>query len=109
VTVPRGFDAITLGRLRQIPLETAWAVLAFEVRTDPSYKPKKDSDSRRWHLTSSRGDFELLTTGLKWYDTRARRGGGGAIDLTMHLLGLSFVEAVNFLIDAAGSHGSYRP
>jgi hypothetical protein len=109
VTVPRGFDAITLARLRQMPLERAWAALAFRVRADPSYKPVKDSASRRWHITSSRGDFELLTTGLKWYDIRARRGGGGAIDLTMHLLGLSFVESVKFLIEAAGSHGAYRP
>lgn len=109
MTVPRGFDAITLSRLRQIPLDMAWADFAFQVRADPSYKPKKDSGSRRWHFTSSRGDFELLTTGLKWYDTRAHRGGCGAIDLIMHLLGLSFVEAVNFLIDSAGRRGLYRP
>jgi hypothetical protein len=109
VTLPRGFDAITLARLRQIPLETAWAVLAFQAKADSSYRPTKDLSSRRWHITSAGGDFELLTTGLKWYDTRACRGGGGAIDLTMHLLGISFVEAVKFLNAAAGSHGSHRP
>ncbi len=43
------------------------------------------------------GEFEILTTGPKWYDTRARAGGGGAIDLAMHVLGLSFVDAVKRL------------
>jgi hypothetical protein len=32
--------------------------------------------------------------GPKWYDTRKEQG-GGAIDLTMHLFRLSFVDAVN--------------
>ncbi len=25
------------------------------------------------------------TSGAKWYDTSAKKGGGGAIDLTMHV------------------------
>jgi hypothetical protein len=37
--------------------------------------PVKDADSRRWHVHTTQGDFEILTTGLKWYDTRARKGG----------------------------------
>jgi hypothetical protein len=41
--------------------------------------------------------FELLVTGPKWYDTRAERGGGGAIDLAMYILRLSFVDAVKRL------------
>ncbi|MBZ3343388.1 hypothetical protein IPR00_22095, partial [Xanthomonas perforans] len=40
------------------------------------------------------GVVELLATGPKWYDTRAEKGGGGAIDLAMHLLRLDFVSAV---------------
>ena len=43
------------------------------------------------------GEFEILTTGTKWYDTRAKKGGGGAIDLAMHVLRLSFVDAVRRL------------
>jgi hypothetical protein len=30
---------------------------------------------------TTQGDFEILTTGLKWYDTPARKVGGGAIGL----------------------------
>ncbi|WP_440525430.1 hypothetical protein [Serratia nevei] len=43
------------------------------------------------------GGVELLATGPKWYDTRAEKGGGGAIDLAMHLLRLDFVSAVKRL------------
>ena len=49
------------------------------------------------YASTALGDFEILTTGVKWYDTRACAGGGGAIDLAMHVLGLSFVDAVKRL------------
>nr|WP_254176670.1 hypothetical protein [Pseudomonas aeruginosa] len=39
----------------------------------------------------------LLVTGAKFFDTRADKGGGGAIDLAMHLLRLDFVAAVKRL------------
>ena len=48
---------------------------------------------------------EILTTGPKWYDTRARKGGGGAIDLAMHVLGVSFVDAVKQLTAAPRGYG----
>jgi hypothetical protein len=41
---------------------------------------------------------ELLANGVKWYDTRTQKGGGGAIGLTMHLFRLSFVDAVKRLL-----------
>ena len=56
-------------------------------------------------FAASRGEFEILTTGLKWYDTRAKKGGGGAIDLAMHVLGLSFVDAVKLLTERARLRG----
>ena len=59
-------------------------------------------------VSTVRGEFEILTTGAKWYDTRVRLGGGGAIDLAMHVLGLSFVDAVKHLINAADQHGPDR-
>jgi hypothetical protein len=51
------------------------------------------------------GEFEILTTGVKWLDTRANKGGGGAIDLAMHVLHLSFVDAVKLLIEGGQRHG----
>ena len=97
--VRRLFDTVTLARLQAIPAEVALVRLATEVKPDRTFRPNKDSASRRWQVLTERGDFEILTTGPKWYDTRARRGGGGAIDLAMHLLGLGFVDAVRHLTE----------
>jgi hypothetical protein len=42
----------------------------------------------RLYVSSPEGAaWELLVTGPKWFDTRAGKGGGGGIDLVMHLLG----------------------
>lgn len=103
------FSPATLARLRDQPSEAVLARLAIDVKADPTFLPIKDVRSRRWHVHRTHGDFEILTTGLKWYDTRAGKGGGGAIDLAMHLLGLSFVEAVRYLANQGGTHGADRP
>lgn len=93
----RSFSPATLTRLREIPASDTLAMLASHVKLDPTYTPVKTDQSCRWHASTERGDFEILTTGVKWYDTRAGRGGGGAIDLAMHVLGVSFVDAVKRL------------
>ena len=77
----RSFGAATLTRLREMPAGDALAFVAIHVKADPTYLPLKTDLSRRWHVHTVRGEFEILTTGPKWYDTRARQGGGGAIDL----------------------------
>jgi len=91
--VRRGVDRATLARLRATWSEDALALLAIDLKADRDYRPIKDQASRRWHAHTERGDFEILTTGHRWYDTRARKGGGGAIDLVMHVGDLSFVDA----------------
>lgn len=88
---------MTLRRFREIPSADVLAALAEHLKADPTYVPVKDGSSRRWHVHTDRGDFEILTTGLKWFDMRAEKGGGGAIDLVMHMMGLPFVDAVKFL------------
>ena len=105
----RAINRSTLGRLREIPSAVALARLALHLKADTTYLPVKDADSRRWHAQTSVGDFEILTTGTKWYDTRAKTGGGGAIDLAMHVLEVSFVEAVKLLVDWERSHGPDHP
>lgn len=68
-------DAIELRRLREIPLD---AVLeSFGARRDP-----KDL-RRNWRLDHHR----ITVTGDKFYDHDSAVGGGGAIDLALHLLG----------------------
>jgi hypothetical protein len=88
-----------------MPSEDALALLAIYYKADTTYVPAKDPRSRRWHARTAAGEFELVTTGQKWWDTRAGKGGGGAIDLAMHLLQLSFVEAVKFLVERGHPHG----
>ena len=101
----RRFSAATLDRLRDLEIEITLEVIATMVKADPAFIPTKDARTRRWNIHTERGDYEILTTGCKWYDTRARVAGGGAIDLTMHLLGLSFVDAVKRLNVHVGSDG----
>jgi hypothetical protein len=104
----RSFSPVLLTQLRQMPAGDALPLVAIDVKADPTYLPIKTGRSRRWHVRGARGQFEILTTGPKWYDTRARRGGGGAIDLAMHILGLSFVDAVKHLTTAAAQNGPDR-
>lgn len=95
------FSPATLTSLRDIPSEKVLTLLAIYCKPDPLYVPNKDPRSRRWHVRTVSGEFEILTTGsAKWYDTRAKKGGGGAIDLAMHLLQISFADAVKLLTEA---------
>ncbi len=108
--VRRSFSPTLLANLRELPSEAVLARLAIELKPDVTFTAVKDAGSRRWHAYTARGDFEILTTGPKWYDTRAHKGGAGAVDLTMHVLGLSFVDAVKRLIaQIGGSDGSDHP
>ena len=85
-----------LESLRRMQSEQVLRRLAIHVKPDPTFVPRKNLGSRRWHVLTQRGDFEIVTTASLWYDTREKLG-GGAIDLAMHLLGVSFVEAVRHL------------
>lgn len=97
----RTFDDEDLARLRAVPLERAVQLLDLELRRDRHFAPVKDAGTERWHVSVGGGVYELLVTGTKWFDARVSKGGGGAVDLTMHLLGLDFVAAVKRL-KAAG-------
>jgi hypothetical protein len=100
----KSFGAATLARLRATPSDEALEWLAIHRKADPTYKPIKDPGSHRWHILTACGEFEIVTTGVKWYDSRAKKGGGGAIDLAMHVLQVPFVEAVKIL----GANGAGR-
>ena len=101
----KAFSAAALARLRQTPSEEVLSSLAIHCKADPTYQPIKDPGSRRWCVRTGCGEFEILTTGVKWYDPRARTGGGGAIDLAMHILQVPFVDAVRILTTRIDAHG----
>lgn len=93
----RVIDEAELVRWRALDASVALVALAQFAKRDASFDPIKNSCTTRWHCRAEGRDFELLLSGTKFFDTRAEKGGGGAIDLTMHLLGVDFKAAVHVL------------
>lgn len=86
-----------LARLRELSCSQVLPLVCTFVKMDPDFTPIKNRYTQRWHLNVEGRDFELLTTGPKFFDTNAKSGGGGAIDLVMHLTGLTFKQSVKRL------------
>ena len=81
------------GKMREIDLHDVCDALALE------WDPK----DKAW-----RGEAVKITIGDgaksgKWFDHRAEKGRGGAIDLAQHVLGTDFNGALAFLADRFGS------
>jgi hypothetical protein len=100
----RSFPDALLAELRSLPLAKALGALDYHVSVDRSFEPVKDARSERWIVSGERGVTELIVTGPKWLDTRSGKGGGGAIDLVVHIEALSFVAAVKRLEAARGRY-----
>ena len=79
--------------LRTLPLLKALDAVGAYAKLDASYIPTKNRDSCRYHVSVRGQDYELLICREKWYDMRDSTGGGGAIDLTMHLFSEPFNKA----------------
>jgi hypothetical protein len=62
----------------------------------------------RINLSTEAHDFELVVTRQRWYDTRARKGGYGAIDLVMHLWACTFNQALERLKGAQAQYQRRR-
>jgi hypothetical protein len=93
----RSFDPAALDALRSMTVAETLDRLGLSWKRDPAFSPTKNPATVRLHVTVGDGVVELLATGVRWYDVRECKGGGGAIDLTMHLCGLDFVGAVKRL------------
>ena len=97
----KAFDDDDLDRLRGVSISDALTRLGLYWKADPDFLPVKNSNTQRLYVSVGSRVIELLVTDMKWYDVRSEKGGGGAIDLAMHLLGLDFVHAVKALISVA--------
>lgn len=73
-----------LHQLRAIPLESV--LIAAGAQRDPQ-------DKAKWRTATG----AISVTGMKFMNWNQGRGGGGAIDLAMHLNGLDFKAAVDWL------------
>lgn len=90
-------DNSSLDRWRSQAATATLVALADHAKPDPTYRPLANPASTRWHASVGRFDYELVCTGPKFLDTRSGRGGGGAVDLAMHLYNVDFKEAVALL------------
>ena len=111
--IRKSFNNEMLARVRAMPLLQVLDKLRDDgklfYRRDLDFVPEKDRKTVRLFLSSSSGfAWEVLVTDLKWYDVRAAKGGGGGIDLVMHLLGVDFVAAVKLLSASESVAGQRR-
>lgn len=94
----RRFPPEQLEHVRKIELLKVLELLSTYYTQDRTFVPKENPDSRLFAVEIQGNHFrQLLITGEKWFDLNAEKGGGGAIDLTMHLLKVDFVNAVKIL------------
>lgn len=91
----RAVDKSTLGRWQALPAERVLVAIADHAKQDVTFE--SGSSSTRWHVSAAGRDFEVVCNGAKYFDTRAGLGGGGAVDLAMHLWELDFKGAVRLL------------
>ena len=96
----RAVDNFTLDRLRSVPVLICLNTMGAYVKVDQDYVPTTAKTTVRVHVNVAGHDWELLVDGLKFYDTQAKIGGGGSVDLVMHLWGVPFKKAVRMLIEA---------
>jgi hypothetical protein len=90
---------LTLTRWRTLDAAAVLRAIADHVKQDAEFRPRQSQDTTRWHVSVAGHDYEILCTGARFLDTRANRGGGGAVDLVMHVLGVDFKRAVKVLQD----------
>lgn len=96
----RAVDNFTLDRLRSVPVLICLNAMGAYVKVDQDYFPTTAKTTVRVHVNVAGHDWELLVDGLKFYDTQAKIGGGGSVDLVMYLWGIPFKKAVRMLIEA---------
>lgn len=90
-------EEIELDRWRNADAAAVLIAFAEYAKKDATFEPIKSRGTTRWHARVAGQDFELLLASQKFFDTRGQRGGGGAVDLAMHLLRCDFKSAVGAL------------
>ncbi len=87
----------TLATWRALDATVVLERLGCYSKQDVSFRPVRAHGTLRFHVQVQGAEFELLLDGPKFFDSRANRGGGGALDLVMHLYGLDFKAAARRL------------
>lgn len=92
-------DNSDLERWRDLPAATVLVAVTDYAKLDADFQ--SPSGSTLWHVAVGSVEYEIVCQGPKFFDTRAKVGGGGAVDLTMHLHGVGF-KAAALKISEAG-------
>ena len=90
-------DETELRRWRALAANLLISLLATHAKRDITFVPIKGKGTERWHATIDGREYEFIADGPKFYDTRAERGGGGAVDLVMYLHRVDFRGAIQLL------------
>lgn len=85
-------------RVREMPMT--------DVLTKLGLRPDK-ADPKQW-IDPGEKRFRITLKERQFYDHSAAKGGGGAIDLAMHVLGSDFKQAVAWLGGAVGAPDAAR-
>jgi hypothetical protein len=97
------FDEALLTQLRRMSAFEALNRLGLDWKLDGDFSPSRSNETRRIYVSVGAHVFELIVTGNLWWDARDGSGGGGAIDLSKHLLELDFVASVKRLCQEKNS------
>lgn len=91
---------ISVKEIRDLPLESVLTQLGMSIKTDRHFKPKLNVGTQRLHIADDCSNYvyELVLTGQRWFDVRQSKGGGGAIDLVIHLKSCMVRQAIDFLL-----------
>lgn len=92
-------DKSLLVRWQSLEAADCLKAIADFAKEDRAYIPRNSMRSTRWHVTADGKDFEFICTGSKFWDVRANAGGGGAVDLAIHLFGITFKQATRILME----------
>lgn len=81
----RRFSSEQLEHVRKIELTKVLELISSYYTQDKTFVPKENPSSKLFVAEVDGRHFrQLLITGEKWFDLNTKKGGGGAIDLTMY-------------------------
>ena len=93
----RSVDNSELCRLRGLAALDVLRLMAHHTKLDRDFVPRCATGTRRVHVSAAGNEWELLVDGPRFFDTRSEQGGGGAVDLVMHVWRVPFRKAVQML------------
>lgn len=88
-------DTFDSARWRSLSSADTLRLLADYAKQDRSFIPRTSHQSTRWHARGNDAESGFLRTGQKILPARDCKGGGGAVDMAMHLLRLDFKAAAS--------------